>query len=120
MKFRQLFISVATVILLIGCATPRPLPPVSLSDPDASEREVLTRAVLASLKDPDSAMFRDMTLVDHKAACVAVNAKNAFGGYPGYQQAMLTNIDGVGWQVLAIENVSRDVCVKALHSTINK
>ena len=40
-----------------------------------------------SLKDPDSALFKNVRLVDYfdgKVICGDVNAKNSYGGYVGY------------------------------------
>ena len=59
-----------------------------------------------------------MILVDDKAACVGVNAKNTFGGYTGFQQAMFMKLDGIGWQLMKVANVSQEVCAKALHMTV--
>jgi hypothetical protein len=45
--------------------------------------------VRASLKDPDSAKFQDLRVVDYaggKVVCGEVNAKNSYGGYVGYKQ----------------------------------
>lgn len=44
-------------------------------------------AVAASLKDPDSAKFRNTRLVAHlqgAVVCGEVNAKNSYGGYSGF------------------------------------
>ena len=44
-------------------------------------------AVKGSLKDPDSATFQNLRIVDFnggKVVCGEVNAKNAYGGYVGY------------------------------------
>lgn len=41
-------------------------------------------AVIATLKDPSSAQFRNVVLKGG-AVCGEVNAKNAFGGYVGFQ-----------------------------------
>lgn len=46
------------------------------------------RAVLARLKDPDSASFRSQFRGKSGAACGEVNSKNSFGGYKGYQRYM--------------------------------
>lgn len=50
----------------------------------------LRKPVLAELKDPDSALFRDERIIGvwlpKKAIlCGDVNAKNAMGGYVGYK-----------------------------------
>lgn len=43
----------------------------------------LRKPVLATLKDPDSALFRNQ-FVGRKALCGEVNARNGMGGYAGY------------------------------------
>lgn len=117
-KFYALALS---IWIVSGCATSPPLPPVKVSIPSAEEQVMLKQATISSLKDPDSARFSgQMVIVDNKSACVEVNAKNTFGGYTGYQQAMLFKIDGIGWQVISIKDVSREICMQALHSTIHK
>ena len=116
------FYAFATCIgILSGCVTAPPLPPVQVSIPSAEEQLILKQATISSLKDPDSARFNgQMVIVDNKSACVEVNAKNTFGGYTGYQQAALVKIDGIGWQVISIKDVSREICIKALHSIVHK
>lgn len=49
----------------------------------AREIEVGKRAVLAALKDPDSAVFRGVRR-GQLAICGEVNSRNGFGGYTGY------------------------------------
>lgn len=41
--------------------------------------------VRALLRDPDSAKFKGVKETGHYSFCGWVNAKNAFGGYAGYQ-----------------------------------
>lgn len=43
----------------------------------------LRKPVLATLKDPDSALFRNQ-FVGRRALCGEVNARNGMGGYAGY------------------------------------
>ena len=46
-------------------------------------------AVTSSLKDPDSAKFRNTRLVPHlqgAVVCGEVNAKNSYGGYAGFSR----------------------------------
>lgn len=80
-------------LLLAGCAATPPiesfivdLKPASLAPADKASAE---RAVIASLKDPDSARFGPaFGAVDKngvKYACGTVNAKNGMGGYTGAQ-----------------------------------
>lgn len=40
--------------------------------------------ILETLKDPDSAKFRDVKLYKSGAVCGSYNAKNSYGGYVGY------------------------------------
>ncbi|WP_299440255.1 hypothetical protein [uncultured Rhodospira sp.] len=45
-------------------------------------------AVRQKLRDPDSAQFRNIRIVEHtagKLVCGEVNARNVFGGYVGFQ-----------------------------------
>lgn len=58
-----------------------------------SEVEMIVKAkkaVLARLKDPDSAQFKDVRYGDSEAtgpvAYGFVNSKNSFGGYTGFQR----------------------------------
>lgn len=67
------------------------------------------KAVLASLKDPDSAKFGQFTLVNEEHACLTVNARNSFGGYTGDEQALLTKF-GDKWSV-RITSGSHESCV---------
>ncbi len=70
-----------------------------------SEDEVFAlakHAVSYSLKDPESAQFRNLFIAgkdDTKAVCGEVNAKNSYGGYVGFKKfitsgaAEMTNIE---------------------------
>jgi hypothetical protein len=50
--------------------------------------------VRAALKDPDSAIFDDVTYNSKmRAGCGLVNAKNSFGGYTG-RKLFLVSVDG--------------------------
>jgi len=50
--------------------------------------EVTKQAVAQSMKDPDSAQFKNMAVIDGKtrAVCGEVNARNSYGGYVGFRQ----------------------------------
>lgn len=114
------YVIMLVAILLTGCNISRPSTPVYYSYPTPDQKNELTQIVLDSLKDPESAKFGEVILIDHgKGACVEVNARNAFGGYTGLQQAMLMNMDNIGWQLLRIRDVTLDVCGTALHSVIS-
>jgi hypothetical protein len=48
-------------------------------------------AVRATLKDPDSALFRDVEFYRFTGAtCGQFNAKNSMGGYVGYRKFVVT------------------------------
>jgi hypothetical protein len=77
---------------LAGCVydkkwdtTPYPTASYALTE---GETQALTAEVRSRLKDPDSAMFRDVRAVrkgDSPArVCGYVNSRNAFGGYVGF------------------------------------
>lgn len=55
----------------------------------ATKAELITRLqdkVAATLKDPSSAQFRNINLVERTTTlCGEVNAKNSFGGYVGFR-----------------------------------
>jgi hypothetical protein len=71
------------------------------------------KAVLSSLKDPDSAKFGKFTQIDDKYACFGVNARNSMGGYTGEQQAVLFN-NGKEWSVLDIKEMGHEACIEVL------
>jgi hypothetical protein len=68
------------------------------------------KAVLDSLKDPDSAKFGKFTQVNDKSACLTVNARNSMGGYAGDQQASLIKKENA-WVVLNIDDRSHEMCI---------
>lgn len=68
------------------------------------------KAVLGSLKDPDSAKFGKFTQVNEKSACLTVNARNSMGGYTGDQQASLIKQENA-WVVLDIDEWSHEMCI---------
>ena len=67
------------------------------------------KAVAASLKDPGSSKFGQFTTVSNDG-CLTVNAKNAYGGYTGDQQALVSKIEGK-WIVIGVEAWSHTACV---------
>ena len=71
------------------------------------------KAVLGSLKDPDSAKFGKFTQVNEKSVCLTVNARNSLGGYTGDQQAMLTKFENA-WEVISIKKLSHDMCIEIM------
>ncbi len=83
-----------------------------------TDLELAKKAVLDSLKDPDSAKFGKFSLVGTDRACLIVNARNSMGGYSGDQQAYLFRAgDNKGWIVATFDkNTSHDRCI-AIHSS---
>lgn len=118
MKFQHLFVAAITAVFLSGCATEPSLPPVSRSVPNADQRAKIVRGVLEGLKDSDSAKFGEITIVDGIGACATVNAKNALGGYNGYQQAIVKDWGVTGWMLAGILDTNHELCIDALHDTL--
>jgi hypothetical protein len=60
----------------------------------ASPGEIAQEAVRNHLKDPDSARFRNVTIIrvepDGAVVCGEVNAKNSYGGYVGFRRFVVT------------------------------
>lgn len=79
----------------------------------------LTEAVKRSLKDPNSAQFRDIHVASHEtkcgtaveAICGQVNARNAFGGYVGFRPFLAyqsTCTDDPGTKTEMVGEISQD------------
>lgn len=96
MKNIEIAAAIAGCILLAGCG--------------GAESEA-KKAVLANLKDPDSAKFGKFTQVSENLACMTVNAKNSMGGYTGDQQAFLKKVDGK-WEFYFTQDVSHSMCIE--------
>lgn len=76
------------------------------------------KAVLGSLKDPDSAKFGKFTQIDERTGCLTVNARNSMGGYTGDQQAALIKV-GDEWEFV-MSNVSHNDCIETIKRTIKE
>lgn len=74
-------VAVAAVcgLMLVGCGEKED----SARMKEIKVQRVAQGFVLANLKDPESAEFRDQ-----KGLCGEVNAKNSFGGYTGFKRFM--------------------------------
>jgi len=121
MRFSFYCFLIFITLALTACqkANVRPIPKAQVSTASHSERSQIIQVVLESLKDPDSAKFGEAVLIDYgQAACIFVNAKNTYGGYTGYQNAILLNVTGY-WDVYLIKNISMDHCISAAHRTLN-
>lgn len=103
MKKVEIIAAIAGCILLVGCG--------------GTESEA-KKAVLAILKDPDSAKFGKFTQVNEERACLTVNAKNSMGGYVGNQQAFLNRVDGK-WEAYFMD-VSHDWCIERMQAHAKK
>lgn len=70
----------------------------AVSLPAVAQEAELKAIVLGTLKDPDSAQFRNLRVVSGGAAlCGEVNAKNSYGGYNGFK-SFVADSEGVAWQ----------------------
>ena len=70
--------------------------------------ELALEAVRSVLKDPYSAQFEDLRVVDYQAGkvvCGHVNAKNSYGGYVG----SVPFVAGVGTAILYTESEYNDI-----------
>lgn len=73
--------------------------------------------VANSLKDPNSAQFRDVKLIaGGKGICGEINAKNSYGGYDGFKVFML-GPDGVPY--ILHQGLQRKFAVKWAGMTID-
>lgn len=81
--------AIATMVTL-----PLPLegaaPKKGKANPDAALIAEASSAVMAKLRDPGSAQFRNVravtTILGSKKVCGEVNAKNGYGGYTGFSR----------------------------------
>jgi hypothetical protein len=91
-------IVIAGTLALAGCQTvSQPGPPAATAEykplPDAQAMDAAKRALMAALKDPESARLGPMrrhNVTDamgrrFDVVCGTVNSKNSFGGYTGAQ-----------------------------------
>ena len=91
--------SVQSVLSSITSATPQGKEPESQVEKDTAEELLLI--VRSSLKDPESAKFRDIKIAIKPydvtgtktayAICGEVNAKNSYGGYTGFEGFVVEN-----------------------------
>jgi len=80
---------------------------------DSAERILITQAVRRSLIDPESARFGDVFVLPNKHACVAVNAKNRFGGFTGTRMAFAGMFKGA-WHPMVVHDVTIDKCISMI------
>lgn len=84
----------------------------SVAFADTTEDDV-KKAVIAVLKDPDSARFGEVTQVAKDKFCVTINAKNSMGGYTGNQESMVIKLNGA-WQSLGSDSITKELCAQAI------
>ena len=70
-------------------------------------------AVRRTLKDPASARFGPLEMYNQELGCQTVNARNAFGGYTGNQQAFVAKIGGT-WMTLDVKDMTPQHCMEVL------
>ena len=108
LKMRTLVASLCCTLMLVACG----------------EESAIKDVVRERLKDPDSAKFGKITVVDTgktnghggkiRVACVTVNAKNSMGGYGGNKQATVVTMDEK-WEVGGtFLEVSHESCVDSI------
>ncbi len=90
-----------------------------------TENGAIEEAVKARLKDPDSAKFGEISIIEGKTgkhACATVNARNAMGGYNGDAQMFLSYDETDGW--IAVDSLddyySHEKCKELAETMANK
>ncbi|MGV8805320.1 MAG: hypothetical protein ACWA6Y_10210 [Polaromonas sp.] len=68
------------------------------AEAEAAQRAELRKPVLAQLKDPDSATFRNETLRPPGTLCGEYNSKNSMGGYAGYARFIVSKANFVDFE----------------------
>lgn len=77
------------IVILASCS-----PSGATLESDASIIEAGREAVRSTLKDPESAQFRNEVVGEHEGmavACGEFNAANSYGGKVGYQRYVMEN-----------------------------
>jgi hypothetical protein len=109
-----LLLAIGVGVVLSG--SPRTPPqPGALSDATTADAR---RAVLAGLRDPESARFANVAVNGRGIVCGTINARNGFGGYtgaagfyydPSDRRAVIADLSGdweaKGYQAVAFEAV---------------
>ena len=85
---------------------------IESSTPSKKDASLIQDAVKLALKDPESAKFRTPIMMESKhgkGACIQVNSKNSFGGYSGFQTAMVFKLENT-WVPTNIDDNGMDFC----------
>jgi hypothetical protein len=89
---------------------------LALAGCGSAARRGAEEEVRRNLKDPDSAKFGKFYFNEKtERACLAVNAKNALGGYTGEHHALLVT-DNKVWAVASMEAQNAEHCRRAADS----
>ena len=92
--------AIAGCLALTACVNANDTPVNTRPTPvTAQDRGVVQSAIIDGMKDPGAAQLRNLVAYDlsegqGRAICGAVNGKNAFGGYDGFQPFFLRVKDG--------------------------
>ena len=79
-------------------------------EPLVSGEHKAQEAVRAQLKDPSSAIFRNVRRVG-SGYCGEVNAKNSYGGYAGFEAFhAFKPVDGSDWTAILTPEIVKIVC----------
>jgi len=89
------------------------------------EHEAIKKAVLEVLKDPESAKFKQISIIQstklgYEMACVTVNSRNRMGGYAGFREMTVAKISGrwvytdMGGMAELIAETSHDGCLRVI------
>jgi hypothetical protein len=115
LKMKKTTLAIITIATLIsGCGDPAAERAAADAKKAAVEAErslsEIKQAVLASLKDPESAKFGQFTQVGDNQACIEVNARNSYGGYSGTTPFLVRKIDGE-WNIHPLLKLSYKTCL---------
>ena len=79
-------------------------------EPLVSREQRAREAVRAQLKDPSSAIFRNVRK-DGSGYCGEVNAKNSYGGYAGFEAFYAFKpVDGSEWMAILTPDIVKIRC----------
>ena len=107
----RVVIVVLSIMSVMGCGKLDPTEP--------AEEDLVKASVRANMKDPDSAKFGKVSVID-MYACSTVNGKNAFGGYTGDQIAYSIKSES-GWITFDINNnITHEACVGVMTKQAKK
>ena len=78
----------------------------------------IKEATKSVLKDPDSAIFHEISIIeDH--ACVTYSAKNGYGGYVGRSEMILVKVND-WWIPIESVNMNHSQCIEVIKRSIER